>query len=87
MKIFVAKNAGFCFGVKRAINVAFEKAKKTGKRVYTFGPLIHNPQVVEELKREGVYPVQNLKKIKSGTLIIRSHGVHPRILLEAKRKG
>jgi len=87
MKIFVAKNAGFCFGVKRAINVAFEKAKKTGKRVYTFGPLIHNPQVVEELKREGVHPVQNLKKIKSGTLIIRSHGVHPRILLEAKKKG
>jgi (E)-4-hydroxy-3-methyl-but-2-enyl pyrophosphate reductase len=87
LRIFVVKNAGFCFGVKRAINLAFEKAKKTGKRVYTFGPLIHNPQVVEELKREGVYPVQNLKKIKSGTLIIRSHGVHPRILQEAKKKG
>lgn len=87
MQIFVVKNAGFCFGVKRAINLAFEKAKKTGKKVYTFGPLIHNPQVVDELKREGVHPVQNLKKIKSGTLIIRSHGVHPRILLEAKKKG
>jgi (E)-4-hydroxy-3-methyl-but-2-enyl pyrophosphate reductase len=87
MKISVVKNAGFCFGVKRAINLAFEKAKRTGKKVYTFGPLIHNPQVVEELKREGVHPVQNLKKIKSGTLIIRSHGVHPRILLEAKKKG
>lgn len=87
MKIFVVKNAGFCFGVKRAINLAFEKAKKTGKKVYTFGPLIHNPQVVEELRREGVHPVLNVNEIKSGILIIRSHGVHPRILLEAKKKG
>ena len=66
MKIFVVKNAGFCFGVKRAINLPFEKAKKTGKRVYTFGPLIHNPQVVEVLRCEGLLPVQNFKKIKSG---------------------
>jgi len=87
MKISVVKNAGFCFGVKRAINLAFEEAKKSGKKVYTLGPLIHNPQVVEELKREGVQPVQNIKKLKSGILIIRSHGAHPRIILQAKKKG
>jgi len=87
MKILVVKNAGFCFGVKRAINLAFEAAKKSGKKVYTLGPLIHNPQVVEELKREGVQPIQNIKKIKSGTLIIRSHGAHPRIIQQAKKKG
>jgi (E)-4-hydroxy-3-methyl-but-2-enyl pyrophosphate reductase len=87
MKISVVKNAGFCFGVKRALNLAFEEAKKSGKRVYTLGPLIHNPQVVEELKREGVQPVQNIVKLKSGTLIIRSHGAHPRIIREAKKKG
>lgn len=87
MKIFVVKNAGFCFGVKRAINLAFESAKKSGKKVYTLGPLIHNPQVVEELKREGVQPIKNMNRIKAGTIIIRSHGVHPRIIKEAKMKG
>jgi len=87
MKILVLKNAGFCFGVKRAINLAFEAAKKSGKRVYSLGPLIHNPQVVEELKRKGVQPIQNIKKIKSGILIIRSHGAHPQIIQQAKKKG
>lgn len=87
MRISVVKNAGFCFGVKRAINLAFEAAKKSGKKVYTLGPLIHNPQVVEELKREGVQPIKDMSKIKSGTLIIRSHGIHPKILQKAKSKG
>lgn len=86
MKISVVKNAGFCFGVKRAINLAFEASRKSGKKVYTLGPLIHNPQVVEELKREGVQPVKDMSKIKSGTLIIRSHGIHPKILQKAKSK-
>jgi (E)-4-hydroxy-3-methyl-but-2-enyl pyrophosphate reductase len=87
MKISVVQNAGFCFGVKRALNLAFEEAKKSGKRVYTLGPLIHNPQVVEELRREGVQPVQNIVKLKTGTLIIRSHGAHPQIIHQAKKKG
>ena len=87
MKISVVKNAGFCFGVKRAINLAFEAAKKSGKRVYTLGPLIHNPQVVAELRREGVQPVKSIAKIRSGTLIIRSHGVHPKIITQARKKG
>ncbi|MDH4222562.1 MAG: 4-hydroxy-3-methylbut-2-enyl diphosphate reductase [candidate division Zixibacteria bacterium] len=86
MKISVVKNAGFCFGVKRAINLAFEAAKKSRTRVYTLGPLIHNPQVVEELKREGVLPIQNLNEIRKGTLIIRSHGIHPKVINEAKKK-
>ena len=86
MKISVVKNAGFCFGVKRAIKLAFQAAKKNGAKVYTLGPLIHNPQVVEELKREGVQPIKNLRGIKSGTLIIRSHGIHPKIISKAKKK-
>ena len=86
MKVFVVKKAGFCFGVKRAIKIAFDVAKKKNEKVYTWGPLIHNPQVVEDLKKKGVYVVEDLRKIKKGTLIIRSHGIHPKILERIKRK-
>ena len=87
MKVFIVENAGFCFGVKRAIKLAFDAAKKNGKKVYTLGPLIHNPQVVEDLKKKGVHAIPNLKKVSKGCLIIRSHGVHPQVIKEAKKKG
>ncbi len=86
MKVFVVKKAGFCFGVKRAIKLAFDVAKKKNEKVYTWGPLIHNPQVVEDLKKKGVCVVEDLRKIKKGTLIIRSHGIHPKILERIKKK-
>jgi (E)-4-hydroxy-3-methyl-but-2-enyl pyrophosphate reductase len=86
MRVFLVKKAGFCFGVKRAIKLAFDVATKKDEKVYTWGPLIHNPQVVENLKEKGVFPVEDLRKIKSGTLIIRSHGIHPRILERIKKK-
>jgi len=86
IKVFVVKKAGFCFGVNRAIKLAFEQAKKKNEKVYTWGPLIHNPQVVEDLKKKGVYVVEDLRKIKKGTLIIRSHGIHPKILERINRK-
>ena len=86
IKVFVVKKAGFCFGVKRAIKIAFDVAKKKNEKVHTWGPLIHNPQVVEDLKKKGVYVVEDLRKIKKGTLIIRSHGIHPKILERIKRK-
>ncbi len=75
-KIIIAKNAGFCFGVKRAIRMAFEtsKDKDTGN-IYTLGPIIHNPQIVDKLNEDGVYMVQSLEDVECGTLIIRSHGV------------
>jgi (E)-4-hydroxy-3-methyl-but-2-enyl pyrophosphate reductase len=86
MKVFLVKKAGFCFGVKRAIKLAFDVATKKNEKVYTWGPLIHNPQVVEDLKEKGVYPVEDLRKIRKGTLIIRSHGIHPKILERIKKK-
>jgi (E)-4-hydroxy-3-methyl-but-2-enyl pyrophosphate reductase len=86
MTVFVVKKAGFCFGVKRAIKIAFDVAKKKNEKVYTWGPLIHNPQVVEDLKKKGVYVVEDLREIKKGTLIIRSHGIHPKILERIKGK-
>jgi 4-hydroxy-3-methylbut-2-enyl diphosphate reductase len=86
MKVYVVKQAGFCFGVKRAIRLACDAAKRKNKKVFTLGPLIHNPQVVEDLERKGVHVLEDIRGIKGGTLIIRSHGVHPRILRRLKGK-
>ncbi len=86
MEIFLADKAGFCFGVKRAINTAFEAVGKT--HVYCLGPLIHNPQEVERLRRAGVQTVEDYGSLKAGdTLIIRSHGVPPRVLSQARDMG
>ena len=86
MEIFLADKAGFCFGVKRAINTAFEAAGKG--RVYCLGPLIHNPQEVERLSQAGVSTVEDLSSLKPGDfVIIRSHGVPPGVLAQARDKG
>ena len=86
MEIFLADKAGFCFGVKRAINTAFEAAGKG--RVYCLGPLIHNPQEVERLNQAGVSTVENLSSLKPGDfVIIRSHGVPLGVLAQARDKG
>src|SRR5271169_2172794 len=86
MEIFLADKAGFCFGVKRAINTAFEAVGKT--RVYCLGPLIHNPQEVERLRRAGVQTVEDFSVLSPGdTLIIRSHGVPPRVVTQARDMG
>lgn len=86
MKIEVAKRAGFCFGVKRAVKMAFEAAKGYPQPVSTLGPIIHNPQVVEELDRLGVRVIKRPSQARSGTIIIRSHGVHPKVLAELKSR-
>ena len=87
MKIKIAKKAGFCFGVKRAIDITFNLAKEENKGLYTYGPLIHNPQVVEELKRKGVRTVENLKFPDIRTIIIRTHGVSPEVYAETSEMG
>jgi (E)-4-hydroxy-3-methyl-but-2-enyl pyrophosphate reductase len=87
MEIILAKNSGFCFGVKRAINLAQEAIKKSRVPVYSFGPIIHSPQEVERLDRLGLSPIESLKGIKSGKLVVRSHGVHPNVLREARKRG
>lgn len=86
MEIFLADKAGFCFGVRRAINTAFEAAGK-GK-VYCLGPLIHNPQEVNRLREAGVRTVEDFSSLDPGDfLIIRSHGVPPLVLAQAREKG
>jgi len=86
MEIVLADKAGFCFGVKRAINTAFEAAAKGN--VYCLGPLIHNPQEVERLRKAGVKTVEDFSSLQPGEyLIIRSHGVPPQVLEQARAKG
>ena len=77
VKVITAENAGFCFGVKRAVETVYEEAKKQ-QPVYTFGPIIHNDVVVRDLEKKGVrviHSVEEAAKLTSGTVIIRSHGV------------
>jgi 4-hydroxy-3-methylbut-2-enyl diphosphate reductase len=87
MQILVAERAGFCFGVKRAIDIAFQLAKNEEEGVYSLGPLIHNPQVVEKLQNGGVTPIDNIHQQDIKTLIIRTHGVSPKVCEEISRTG
>jgi len=77
MEIIVAENSGLCYGVKRALRIAKETRKMKKGKVFTLGDLIHNPQVVSELKSQGIEPTEKLEDIKEATIIIRSHGVSP----------
>lgn len=86
MKIQVADSCGFCFGVKRAVQIAEKSAQLDGV-TRTLGPIIHNPQVVEQLSQKGVSPVNQIDEINEGNMIVRSHGVGPDIYKEAREKG
>ena len=87
MKITKAETAGFCFGVNRAVNMVYELLNE-GKRVCTLGPIIHNPQLVEELSLKGVRIVESPDDVKEDeTLVIRSHGVEREVFENAKQKG
>ncbi len=89
MDVIVAENSGFCFGVKRAVDSVYEQLEKGGK-IYTYGPIIHNEQVVGELEKKGVQvirSVEELKDIGEGTIVIRSHGVSKEIADILKRQG
>ena len=77
-KVTTAKTAGFCFGVKRAVDTVSEQIEKNSGRIYTYGPIIHNEEVVKDLKAKGVEVIgedANLKAFEKGTVVIRSHGV------------
>jgi len=87
MEVLLAKHAGFCFGVKRAIEIAL-KAAREYPPAFTLGPLIHNPQEVERLKGEGLGVINSLSEVPPGaTVVIPSHGFPPEALDEASRMG
>ena len=77
MKVELAKMAGFCFGVNRAVDTVYEEAKQFSP-VYTYGPIIHNETVIDDLEKKGVQVIHSLEEAKDlteGTIVIRSHGV------------
>lgn len=86
MEVILAEHLGFCYGVKRAIEIARENASSNGTSS-TLGPIIHNPQMVERLKNEGVGTVGSLDEMKDGLVIIRSHGVGPKVYEDAESRG
>ncbi len=79
MNIIIADNSGFCFGVKRAVDKSIDVLKNSRKRVYSYGPLVHNEQVVSRLENMGLNSLEDLNNIKEGTIIIRSHGASKEI--------
>ncbi len=77
MEVSVAKTAGFCFGAKRAVDTVEEQLRQ-GKKVYTYGPIIHNEEVVQDFEKRGVrilYPEDEWETVEKGTIVIRSHGI------------
>ena len=89
MKIIKAEHAGFCFGVRRAVDAAYENIGKY-KQIYTYGPLIHNEAVVDRLKNAGVPYINNLDEIPDGedtAVVIRSHGVPPDVFEKIEARG
>ena len=88
MEVVLAKTSGFCFGVRRAVETVYEQAEKAGE-IYTYGPIIHNEEVVKDLEKKGVRVLgskEELEALQSGSVIIRSHGVPKEIyeLIEGK---
>ena len=87
-EVILAKSAGFCFGVKRAVDTVYEQTGK--KNVYTFGPIIHNEEVVKDLEKKGVFVINTMEElddITEGTVIIRSHGVSSAVYEALRKKG
>ncbi len=91
MEIIVAPSAGFCFGVKRAVNMAIDAAEQCSppEKLNTLGPIIHNPQVVKALEEKGVFSIDCVDDddYDYNTLLIRSHGVKAEIMEKLKHRG
>ena len=86
MKVVLAENAGACYGVQRALDLAIEASKNHAK-AYTLGPLIHNPGVVADLESLGVHVAESADGVDEGTIIIRSHGVTPEEYAKVEARG
>ncbi len=77
MKIEIANTAGFCMGVRRAVEMALDAPGIYQEPIYTYGPLIHNPQVLELFEEKGIKVLDHIPKKGGGTVLIRAHGVPP----------
>ena len=88
MEVRLAKSAGFCFGVKSAVEQVYTHAGN-GDKIYTYGPIIHNEEVVKDLEAKGVHVIEEdgLDSIQEGTVIIRSHGVEKAVCDRIQARG
>ena len=90
MEVRLAKTAGFCFGVRRAVDTVYEQVEQAEGPIYTYGPIVHNEIVVQELEEKGVKVLnseEELKSLTSGTVIIRAHGVGEKVYELLKQQG
>ncbi len=88
MEIIRAKNSGFCFGVRKAVETAYEETEKSDGNLYTHGQLIHNRDVTDELERKGARIIEDLSEVPGGsTVIVRSHGETKAFYQEAEQDG
>ncbi|HOE57106.1 MAG TPA: 4-hydroxy-3-methylbut-2-enyl diphosphate reductase, partial [Bacillota bacterium] len=90
MEIILDENAGFCFGVKNAVDKAFKEAEKKHEvRIFTYGPLIHNKQVISKLAEQGIDKVDDIEDIRGDEveIIIRSHGIAEEKYRQFEEKG
>ena len=91
MEVRLAKTAGFCFGVKRAVDTVYQQVKECkNEKIYTYGPIIHNEEVVKDLRSKGVEVIETeeeLRRLTSGVVIIRSHGVSKHIYTILEEQG
>ena len=86
MEVIVAREAGFCFGVRRAMEMVEKALRRFPTPIYSLGPLIHNPQVVEALRERGLVPVERIEEAQ-GVVVFRSHGVERPVREKAKEMG
>jgi len=87
MKIIIAKNAGFCMGVRRAVELVLDAPGKNEYPIWTYGPLIHNSQVLDLLEEKGIHVITDIPDHGSGTVLIRAHGVPPTAKEDLKKAG
>lgn len=88
LEVILAESAGFCYGVNRALNTVLDAAKSHQKPMFTLGPLIHNPQVIERLESQGVKSVSDISEVSAGSvLVMPSHGVSESIVEQARSAG
>ena len=91
MEIILAKKAGFCFGVQKAIDMVYDEANSSNNNIYTYGPIIHNEEVVSDLESKGVKAINfdenELNDLSDCTVVIRSHGVGKNIYDSLEQKN
>lgn len=87
MKLLIAKSAGFCMGVRRAVELVLDAANKTEGPIYTYGPLIHNPQTIRLLEEKGITVLDEIPEKGSGIILIRTHGIPPQAKKDLETAG